>query len=511
MARRTFTDRVFAQVGVQTGDGRLITPDALRFPDGDQPLRLASEDWGMHLGAVTAGAITSQRIEGENLLSSGWVDDEIPGGAAAIQLIDSGVPMGVSLDLDDVVVEIVDTLFDEHGDPIDDERMAATRRALARFDTYTFRLGASPLRSQFRPNAVTAAAGDPDVDDGDIWWVFAADEILERLVSARGRGATIVDMPAFDRALMGLDDVGAGEDTGSDTTDAAEPDPVAASSAPVAGRQGAHITSGETPVDPIVVADLQRTLVAAAGRSVARALSDQPLDTEPPAAWFEMPEPDQHTPLHVGDDGQVYGHVWSGACHTSSQAGQCLRAPRSSPGLPWFHTGYTVTAEGDRVATGVLTIGGGHADETLGIVPAREHYDDTATAWADVRIVEGRFGGWACGAARPGLTQSQLRAIRGSVPSGDWRGSGGGSELIAVHQVNHPGYPVARFDRRGRPLAIVAAGALTAGAPPDDLGSIAIRRLSEQVTELQRTVAAPARAALRAAGTARARQRLRSR
>jgi hypothetical protein len=505
MARRTFTDRVFAQVGVQTGDGRLITPDALRFPDGDQPLRLASEDWGMHLGAVTAGAITSQRIEGENLLSSGWVDDEIPGGAAAIQLIDSGVPMGVSLDLDDVVVEIVDTLFDEHGEPIDDERMAAARRALARFDTYTFRLGASPLRSQLRPNAVTAAAGDPDVDDGDIWWVFAADEILERLVSARGRGATIVDMPAFDRARMGLDAAGAGEDTGSDTTDEVEPEPVAASSAPVAGRQGAHVTSGETPVDPIVVAairgNLTGNLLASAGVG---------LETfDPPAAWFEMPEPAEHTPLHVGDDGQVYGHVWSGACHTSSQAGQCLRAPRSSPGLPWFHTGYTVTAEGNRVATGVLTIGGGHADETLGIVPAREHYDDTATAWADVQIVEGRFGGWACGAARPGLSQSQLRAIRGSVPSGDWRGSGGGSELIAVHQVNHPGYPVARFDRRGRPLAIVAAGALTAGTPPDDLGSIAIRRLSEQVSELQRTVAAPARAALRATGTARARERLR--
>jgi hypothetical protein len=40
--------------------------------------------------------------------------------------------------------------------------------------------------------------------------------------------------------------------------------------------------------------------------------------------------------LHVGDDGRVYGHVWSGGCHTASQAGQCLRAPRSSPGLPWI-------------------------------------------------------------------------------------------------------------------------------------------------------------------------------
>jgi hypothetical protein len=507
--RRTFTDRVFAQVGVQTGDGRLITPGAPVFPPGDQPLRLASEDWGMHLGAVTAGAITSWRIDGSNVLASGWVDDEIPGGAAAAQLVDSGVPMGVSVDLDDVVVEIVDTAFDEHGDPIDtDNRMAAGRRALARFDTYSFRLGASPLRAQLE-RTVTAAAGDPDVEDGDIWWVFASDEILERLVSGRFRGATIVDMPAFSEARMGIDGAGASEDTGDATADeVAEPEAVAASSAPAV-----PVTNGETPVDPIVVADLQSALVAAAGRSIDRALTDRPLDTAPPAAWFEIPEPDQHTPLHVGDDGQVYGHVWSGGCHTASGPGQCLRAPRSSPGLPWFHTGYLVTREGDRIATGVLTIGGGHADETLEAIPAREHYDDVATAWADVRIVEGRFGGWACGATRPGLTPTQLRAIRGSVPSGDWRGVGGGSELIAVHQVNHPGYPTARFDRNGRPLAIVAAGALDRSTMSGAVAVMApaVERLTAQVAELQRTVAAPARAALRAAGTARARERLRQR
>lgn len=507
--RRTFTDRVFAQVGVQTGDGRLITPGAPVFPPGDQPLRLASEDWGMHLGAVTAGAITSWRIDGSNVLASGWVDDEIPGGAAAAQLVDSGVPMGVSVDLDDVVVEIVDTAFDEHGDPIDtDNRMAAGRRALARFDTYSFRLGTSPLRAQLE-RTVTAAAGDPDVEDGDIWWVFASDEILERLVSGRFRGATIVDMPAFSEARMGLDGAGASEDTGDTTADeVAEPEAVAASSAPTA-----PVTNGETPIDPVVAADIARSLTAGAGarRFLLEDGDRTDADMAPPAAWFEIPEPDQHTPLHVGDDGQVYGHVWSGGCHTASGPGQCLRAPRSSPGLPWFHTGYLVTREGDRIATGVLTIGGGHADETLEAIPAREHYDDVTTAWADVRIVEGRFGGWCCGAARPGLTPTQLRAIRGSVPSGDWRGVGGGSELIAVHQVNHPGYPTARFDRNGRPLAIVAAGARTLGEIIGGETASEFARLASVVDELQRTVAAPARAALRAAGTARARERLRSR
>jgi hypothetical protein len=443
----------------------------------------------MHLGAVTAGAITSQRIEGDNLLASGWIDDEIPGGAEAARLIDSGVPVGVSVDLDDVVVEIVDTTFDEHGEPIDGPEMAG-RRSLARYPSYSFRLGGSPLAQHRR--TVTAAAGDPDVTDGDIWWVFSSDEILERLVSARSRGATMVDMPAFDRAQMGaLDPAGTAEPVEEpEAAEATEPEAVAASSAPMATR--------ERPVPADIVADVARTLVAAGSVPAA-----------PPRAWLEMPEPDEHTPLHVGDDGLVYGHVWSGGCHTASQAGQCLRAPRSSPGLPWFHTGYTVTAEGDRIATGVLTIGGGHADENLEAVPAREHYDDVTTAWADVRIVEGRFGGWCCGAARPGLTAVQLRAIRGSVPSGDWRGIGTGSELIAVHQVNHPGYPAARFDRNGRPRAIVAAGALAPAVlatRPDP----AVARLAAQVDELQREVTAPARRRLREVGTARARERLRS-
>lgn len=503
--RRTFTDQVFAQVGVQTGDGRLITEQALSFPAGAQPLRWAAEDWGMHLGAVTLpGAITGWRVDAPNVLASGWLDDELPGGAEIGRMIGEGVPLGVSLDLDDVVVEIVDTLFDQHGEPLDDSGLAARRQGFARFAAYNFRLGSSPLRAHARPNAITAAAGDPDVEDGDIWFTFSIDEILERLVGGRSRGATIVDMPAFDLAQMGLDAAGAApaadDAAADDTAEVAEPEPeaVAASARPIRVRP-VHVPRGETPADPALVADLASTLLAS---SLA--------PSNPPAGWFTMPEPNQRTPLHVGDDGQVYGHVWqSSSCHTSSPAGGCVLAPTSSPGLPWFHTGYTVTAEGERLPTGVLTIGGGHADEALGIVPAREHYDDTATAWADVVITPGRFGGWACGAARPGLSANQLRAIRGSVPSGDWRGSGGGSELIAVHQVNHPGYPTARFDRGGRPLAIVAAGAWTPDTAAGVTTAHEFGRLAAEVQELTRQIAAPVRARLRAAGTARARQRLR--
>lgn len=499
MARRPFSN-VFAGEGVQTGDGRIITPNALRTMGRPTGIRwmLKELGWG-HQGAVDLpGAIESwERVPGPgertDLVASGWIDDELPHGAELAAHLDSGAPMGVSVDLDDVTVEVVDTQVVPVDDVIEIRASAGRRRALARFDRYDLQLGSSPIRRHARPTAVTAAAGEGDVD-GEIWWTFSMDEVLERIIDGRLRTATAVGIPAFDFAELTLGAAQAAAGTPDVEADSEEADDldVAASAR--------RFSSGLVPVDCAMAAEIRT--VTAGGGPVA-----------PPSSWFEVPEPDTLTPLTVTADGQVYGHVWaSGACHSASTPGSCLLAPRSSEGLPWFHVGYVVTAEGRPLPTGTLTIGGGHADDRLGAVAAREQYDDVATAWADVRVTEGRFGGWACGAARPGLTDTQLRAIRGSVPSGDWRGVGGRSELIGVHQVNRPGYPVARLDPAGQPLAIVAAGALAAGEWTQESGPTvaAWTELADQVRRLRDEVTAPARARLRAAGTASARQRLRN-
>lgn len=499
MARRPFSN-VFVGEGVQTGDGRIIVPNALRTMGRPTGVRwmLKELGWG-HQGAVDLpGAIESwERVDGPgdrtDLVASGWIDDELPHGAELAAHLDAGAPMGMSADLDDVTVEVVDTQVVPVDDTIEIRASGGRRRALARFDRYDFRLGSSPIRRHARSAAVTAAAGEGDVD-GEIWWTFSMDEVLERIIDGRLRTATAVGIPAFDFAELTLGAAAAGAGTADVEAEAdTEPDDldVAASAR--------SIPTGLVPVDCGIAAEIRT--VTAGGGPVA-----------PPSAWFEVPEPDQLTPLTVTADGQVYGHVWaSGACHTASTPGSCLLAPRSSEGMPWFHVGYVVTAEGRTLPTGTLTIGGGHADDRLGAVAAREQYDDVATAWADVRVTEGRFGGWACGAARPGLTDTQLRAIRGSVPSGDWRGVGGRSELIGVHQVNRPGYPVARLDQAGQPLAIVAAGAMGAGAWTQAAApSAEIARLAAQVDQLRHELTAPARARLRAAGTATARERLRN-
>lgn len=483
MARRTFRD-IFVAEGIQTGDGRIITPQALRWGSAPVALRWLPVDqgWG-HDGAVDLPAAIEgwERIaaagDRQDVFGSGWVDDAVGHGPAFAAQVDSGAPMGISVDLDDVTVQIVDTMVV----PADDRIEVDTEhrvRGYARFDHYTFRLGHSPLGRLARPQAVTAAAGEPDVE-GEVWFTFSMDEILERIVDGRLRAATACGIPAFDVASISL-----GAPTDDVTAEAAEPEPVLASAMPV--------DTGLIPAPDAVI----RTITAAAA------------PVAPPASWFEMPEPGQLTPITITDDGRIYGHVWSAsACHQASPPGECLMAPTSSERFPHFHVGYVRTVEGRNVPTGALTIGGGHADDRLGLVAAREHYDDTATAFADVVITAGRYGGWCSGAMRPGITDEQLRTIRGSVPSADWRGAGGRSELIGVHWVNRPGYPVARFDRHGAPLAIVAAAALPTSLPAGGL-SPEYQRLVEQLGELRAEVTAGPRARLAAAGRDVARRRL---
>lgn len=92
---------------------------------------------------------------------------------------------------------------------------------------------------------------------------------------------------------------------------------------------------------------------------------------------------------------------------------------------------------------------------------ARRYYDNTGAGVADVAVGEDEFGIWFAGALRPGLTDAQLRAIRGSAPSGDWRYIGGNMELVNVLLVNTPGFPISRTAagiERGVVVSLVAAG-----------------------------------------------------
>lgn len=206
----------------------------------------------------------------------------------------------------------------------------------------------------------------------------------------------------------------------------------------------------------------------------------------PPKEWFDNPKLTKPTALTVTDDGKVYGHIaaWH-VDHIGMAFG--TKPPRSRSNYAYFHTGVVKTEEGIDVPVGQLTLAGGHASLEASASEAVKHYDDTASAIADVHAGEDAYGIWVSGALRPGTTPEQIRSLRASAPSGDWRPIKGGLELVAVCQVNVPGFPIARARvASGQVMALVAAGAsVLAQLKHDPLADIQARldRVESVTTE----------------------------
>lgn len=273
------------------------------------------------------------------------------------------------------------------------------------------------------------------LEEGNCDDPFSEDcKMILRVIEGRVMGAAIVAFPAFPAAVI--------------------------------IPEGAELSEGDENGRP-------EALAACAGPAA------------PPADWFAVPEADEPTPLHIGEDGQVYGHafVWE-SCHTG-YASECKLAPREGD-YSFFLTGEVVCEDGSRVPVGQLTVGCGHPvhsdgtpDLTLTAREAMAHYDGGpgAIQFADVTITAGKYGGWVCGALRSDVTPDVIRAARAQAPSGDWRPVGGALRLVALTMVPVPGFPVPRsvtasgaFSsvntpqgpavrmRNGKPVALVAAG-----------------------------------------------------
>lgn len=212
------------------------------------------------------------------------------------------------------------------------------------------------------------------------------------------------------------------------------------------------MAAGEEAAEPMV-----RMAVAAAGGPV-----------RPSREWFETPEPELGDdrlipqeggalamPFTIGDDGRFMGHLtYWGQCHVGF-ASTCVSAPESQAAYAHFHVGDLVTEEGDHLAVGTLFAGTDHADISWGAAAAVDHYAHTGFGWGDARVTNGVFGAWACGALRPGVTDTQLRVLRASTMSGDWRRIGGNLEMVAALSVNSGGFPLVREVIAASGLAMV--------------------------------------------------------
>jgi hypothetical protein len=275
------------------------------------------------------------------------------------------------------------------------------------------------------------------------------------ITSARVMAVTIVPKPAFQECFIQIMD----EDNSEEENEMQPAD-------------GIYV-DGVNPLD--------------ASALVACGLVADAIPVDPPKSWFENPKLQGPTPLTIKDDGRVFGHIaaWH-VDHIGMAHG--TRPPRSRSNYAYFHTGVLKTLEGNDVPVGQLTLAGGHAGLEADAVAAVRHYDDTASAFADVHTGEDAFGIWVAGSLRPGTTPEQIRAARASAPSGDWRPIKGRLELVAVCQVNVPGFPIARARvASGQVMALVAAGAQTLAQLKYD----PLTELSQKISNLEAAQFAP--------------------
>lgn len=276
------------------------------------------------------------------------------------------------------------------------------------------------------------------------------------ITRARVMAVTIVPKPAFEECSIHIVDSTDNGNNQEETTMATEE-----------LADGIYIDDDIDPIDA-------QSLVACGILAGA-------IPTVPPADWFENPKLTGPTPLSVDDLGRVFGHIASWQTdHIGMSRG--TRAPKSRSGYAYFHTGVIRADDGKDYPVGQLTLAGGHASLEASAVDAARHYDDTGSAIADVHAGEDQFGIWVAGGLRPGASPEQIRALRASAPSGDWRPIGGQLELVAVCQVNVPGFPIARARvASGQVYALVAAGAAVLAKMKND----PLTELSQRIETLE--------------------------
>lgn len=159
-------------------------------------------------------------------------------------------------------------------------------------------------------------------------------------------------------------------------------------------------------------------------------------------AWehFHLPEPNDPTPWFVGEQDEngfwpVWGHLGAwGSCHDGYEA-RCVMIPRPSDGYASFNQPGVITDRGV-VETGPIFFRGGHKFAPDG--DFAKAYGSVENGIADVRVVPGVYGPWACGVIRPGASEEDVYAARASRVSGHWKGG----LLRAVVCVNSEGYNV---------------------------------------------------------------------
>ena len=208
----------------------------------------------------------------------------------------------------------------------------------------------------------------------------------------------------------------------------------------------------------------------------------------PPESWFTPPaEPPSFGALHVTDQGRVFGYL--APAHIAHRAfrasGQVVTAPRNVDYAEFQNKPALVSAaDGSvhRINAGNVTFGCGHMapndPRRANPTAALEHYDNSCSVAARVRVGEDAHGTWVAGALLSSIDADTVERMMACALSGDWQGG----RLNAALLVPVEGFPVpVQGQVRIKDGAVVASttpikwGATVAANTPEegpDLGSV---------------------------------------
>lgn len=368
--------------GVPSGDGRFIEQGALTWRDLPLPLMLMTRnpEGGMgHDGAELAGRIDGIERRGDEIWGFGVLDPGSNAGAEAARLLtpdDEGVAFLRGVSVDLDDVTVAQAELAEDGDPLE---------ALLR-----------------GPEGM-------------------------RVGKARLMGATLCPFPAFQEAAVSLvSDVLIASVYGAEDCDCHDE------------HVDAFVASAG-PAQPGTQLRIYTPWTEGNGRALVASGSVIPI--EPPISWFQCPTlADQQFGIRIDPSGRVYGLAASwDSCHISFPK-MCQKPPRSMSGYRFFQNKQTLTSEGVMVATGPIIMDSVHPSLLMQASDAQAFYAHTGSAVADVAVYETDRGIAVAGALRPTATEAQIRALRGSDMSPDWRPINGRHEMVALLAVNTSGF-----------------------------------------------------------------------